>query len=65
MIGRNEMIAQLLQYGYERNALEKMQTIDLEHLFKRNSKVRIAGYLEFLKRDEPVEIATEDSTIVY
>lgn len=63
MIGRNEMIAQLLQYGYERNALEKMQTIDLAHLFKRNSKVRIAGYLEFLKRDEPVEIATEDSTI--
>ncbi|MCI5969211.1 hypothetical protein [Helicobacter sp.] len=62
MLSRNEIIAQLMQYGYAKDTLDKMQTIELEHLFKQHSKERITGYLEILKQNEVVEIAVEDDT---
>nr|WP_236033244.1 hypothetical protein [Helicobacter turcicus] len=56
------MITQLMQYGHSKDVLDKMQTMELEHLFKQNSKARITDYLEAVKQNEVVEIAAEDST---
>ncbi|WP_299547896.1 hypothetical protein [uncultured Helicobacter sp.] len=60
MLSRSELIVRLMQYEYSRDALDKMQTKELEHLFKQNSKTRIVDYLESLKKSEAVEIAAED-----
>lgn len=60
MLSRNEIITHLMQYGHSKETLDKMQTLELECLFKQNSKTRITDYLEAIKQNEVVEIANED-----
>ena len=62
MLSRSEIITHLMQYGYSKDALDKMQTMKLEHLFKQSSKTRITDYLEAIKQNETIKIATEEDT---
>ncbi len=60
MLNRSEIIEHLLQYDYKREKLDEMPTAELEKIFKKESKARIIGYLEDLKKSEQIEITTDD-----
>ncbi|MDD6056399.1 MAG: hypothetical protein PUB96_07650 [Helicobacteraceae bacterium] len=62
MLSRQETIAQLAQYGHKKEQLEKMQTAELQHLFKQDSKKRILQYMQDLQENHEMDIPLEDTS---